>query len=133
MRYLLDTNMCIYLMKHSLPQIAARLQKLRVGDAGMSAITYAELCDGLQENPASAPRNRAVLESLIEDLPVVPFAAAEAESYGHMRLQSSSQRRQALDRLIAAHAMSLNVTLVTNNAAEFRNYSGLRVENWTVA
>ena len=130
MRYLLDTNICIYLMQHSPPQLQARFKKLRVGDAVMSAITYAELRFGLQANPSTAAHNHAVLESLVDDLPVMPFAAAEAESYGNLATQSRQSRKNALDRLIAAHAVSLGAVLVTNNVADFRNYQGLNIENW---
>lgn len=133
MRYLLDTNICIYLMKHSPPQIAARFRRLHVGDALMSAITYAELRYGLQSNPATAAHNRAVLDSLVEDLPVAPFADSEAESYGELRMTSPHRRKDALDRLIAAHAISLNATLVTNNVADFTGYSGLLIEDWIAA
>ena len=130
MRYLLDTNICIYLMKHSPPQIAARFQALRVGDAAMSAITYAELRLGLRANPATAAHNQAVLESLTDDLPVVPFAEAAADSYGSLQTDTALKRKDALDRLIAAHAVSLNAVLVTNNIADFKAYKNLRVENW---
>jgi tRNA(fMet)-specific endonuclease VapC len=132
-RYLLDTNICIYLMQHSPPQLQARFKKLRVGDAVMSAITYAELRFGLPANPPTAAHNQAVLASLIEDLPVVPFAEAEAESHGNLATQFRQSRKNALDRLIAAHAVSLGVVLVTNNVADFRNYHGLKIENWVAA
>jgi tRNA(fMet)-specific endonuclease VapC len=94
-RYMLDTNMCIYLMKNQPEQVARRFAECLVGDVVMSAITYAEL----------------------------EYGAAV----------SADPAREHLDKQIAAHAVSLGVTLVTNNVSDFSKYPGLRSENWLTA
>jgi tRNA(fMet)-specific endonuclease VapC len=96
-QYLLDTNICIYLMREQPPEVAERFARLRVGDVVMSAVTCAELRHGVERcGVAAAP----------------------------------ARRRDALDRLIAAHAISVEATLVTNDEKGFRGYAGLKVENW---
>ena len=130
MRYMLDTNICIYLMKHHPPEVAARFAKLGYGDVVISSITLAELRYGVE----CRPENRAVIESALEglfaDVPVMPFDAQAAVDYGIIRAAIRDRQRDALDRLIAAHARSLSLTLVTNNEADFKDYPGVRVENW---
>ena len=130
MRYLLDTNICIYLMKAHPPEVLARLLQLDYGDAVMSIITYAELRVGLEPLGPTRAQNERALQLLTRDIPVLPFDQAAAERYGVMRAAVRDRRRDALDRLIAAHAASLGLTLVTNNEADFRDYPGLAVENW---
>ena len=130
MRYLLDTNICIYLMKAHPPEVLARLLQLDYGDAVMSIITYAELRVGLEPHGPTRAQNERALQLLTRDIPVLPFDQAAAERYGVMRAAVRDRRRDALDRLIAAHAASLGLTLVTNNEADFRDYPGLAVENW---
>ena len=100
----------------------------------MSAITLAELEYGIVcSSTSSQAANRAALDGLIEDIPVVPFAAGAAKSYGPVRASDKHRNRDALDKLIAAHALSLGVILVTNNEADFNKYEGLVVENWVTA
>jgi len=130
MRYMLDTNICIYIMKRQPPPLAARFASLTVGEAMISAITLAELQFGVEARPETREHNRRALDSLLEDLPAVPFGCDVAASYGVIRALVRDRRRDVLDRLIAAHALSLGVTLVTNNEADFRVYRGLAVENW---
>ena len=129
-RYLLDTNICIYLMKHHPPQVRARFAECFVGDVVISAITLAELEFGIACSGKSQARNQAALDSLLEDLLVVPFEARAARAYGPLRAANRERNKDALDKLIASHALSLNVTLVTNNEADFLGFSGLVVENW---
>ena len=74
--------------------------------------------------------NQALLDSLLEDIVVAPFEARAARAYGPLRAANRERNKDALDKLIAAHAMSLGVTLVTNNEADFRGFTGLAVENW---
>lgn len=128
-RYLLDTNMCIYLMRHQPAEVARRFAQCLVGDVVMSAITYAELEYGVAAalNPK---RERANLASLIEDIPVMPFDAAAGSTYGHIRLATKESKRDHLDKLIAAHAVALGLTVVTNNEKDFAKYPGVIVENW---
>lgn len=129
-RYLLDTNICIYLMKHQPPQVRARFEQCYVGDVVISAITLAELEFGVACSGPAQAHNRAVLDSLLEDIPVAPFAAGAAQAYGPLRAAHRERNKDALDKLIAAHALALGATLVTNNEADFRSYAGLTVENW---
>ncbi|WP_175927064.1 type II toxin-antitoxin system VapC family toxin [Burkholderia cepacia] len=128
-RYMLDTNMCIYLMKHQPEQVAKRFAQCYTGDVVMSAITYAELEYSVAAC-ANAVRERRNLADLIEDIPVAPFDAAAAQAYGPVREATRERKRDHLDKLIAAHAVSLDVVLVTNNERDFASYPGLRLENW---
>ena len=128
--YLLDTNICIYLMKHQPPQVAERFSACRVGEVLISAITAAELEYGVVASGADADRNSAALARFLHEVPVSPFDGAAARVYGPVRMASRERRRDALDKLIAAHALALDVTLVTNNPRDFASYPGLRLENW---
>jgi tRNA(fMet)-specific endonuclease VapC len=128
-RYMLDTNMCIYLMKNQPEEVARRFAQCYVGDAVMSAITYAELEYGVSVS-AHPTEERINLASLIEDIPVAPFDGVAGVAYGPIRQASRSIKNDALDKLIAAHAVSLNVTVVTNNVKDFAKYPGVVTENW---
>jgi tRNA(fMet)-specific endonuclease VapC len=120
-KFMLDTNICLYLMKHQPPQVRARFAECFVGDVVISAITLAELEFGIACSGESQARNQAALDALLEDLLV---------AYGPLRAANRERNKDALDKLIASHALSLGVTLVTNNEADFRGFSGLVVENW---
>ncbi len=131
MRYMLDTNICIYLIKCHPPQVLRRLEALTQGSAVMSVVTYAELRAGLEMQARFREHDERVLNSLTQRIPVLPLDKTAAESYGVLRAAVRERSRDALDRLIAAHAVSVGLTLVTNNGADFKDYPGLRVENWT--
>ena len=131
-RYLLDTNMCIYLMKHQPEEVSRRFAQCFVGDVVMSAITYAELEYGVAVS-ADPDRERANLASLIEDIPVMPFDSAAALAYGPIRLAARDSKNDHLDKLIAAHAVALGVTVVTHNEKDFAKYPGVSIENWLMA
>lgn len=129
-RYMLDTNMCIYLMKNQPEEVARRFAQCYVGDVVMSSITYAELEYGViaSDDPAE---ERINLASLVEDIQVIPFDTAAGAAYGPLRMATrDGTKEDALDKLIAAHAVSLGVTVVTNNEKDFARYLGLTVENW---
>ena len=126
-RYLLDTNMCIYLMKNQPEEIARRFAQCYVGDVAMSSITYAELAYGVAVS-ANPEREKINLASLVEDIQVIPFDSAAGEAYGPIR--QATRAADALNQLIAAHAVSLNAIVVTNNTKDFAKYPGLVVENW---
>lgn len=130
MRYMLDTNLCVYLTKAHPPEVLARLIQLDHGDVVMSIITYAELRVGLEVLGPTRAQNEQALQLLTRDIPVLPFDETAAIRYGVQRAAVRDRRRDALDRLIAAHAASLGLTLVTANEADFRDYPGLLVENW---
>jgi tRNA(fMet)-specific endonuclease VapC len=127
--YMLDTNMCIYLMKQQPPEVAARFAQCHVGDVVMSAITYAELQYGVAACAAPS-RERKNLAALVEDIPVLPFDDAAAAAYGPIRLATREAKKDHLDKLIAAHALSLGATVVTNNTQDFARYPGVSIENW---
>jgi tRNA(fMet)-specific endonuclease VapC len=128
-RYMLDTNMCIYLMKNQPEEVAKRFAQCYVGDVVMSAITFAELEYGVAA-AANPDRERTNLAALTEDIPVMAFDGAAAAAYGPIRLATRENKRDHLDKLIAAHAVALGVTLVTNNLRDFARYPGLATENW---
>lgn len=131
MKYLLDTNICIYLMKNSPASVAEHFAACTYGDVGVSAVTVGELEYGLQRMPeADRPRAETLLESLLEDLPVITFDRAAAKAYGLVRHAASTSRTDALDKLIAATAIANQLVVVTNNEADFRRYPNLQVENW---
>ncbi|MCX4151481.1 MULTISPECIES: type II toxin-antitoxin system VapC family toxin [Paraburkholderia] len=128
-RYMLDTNICIYLMKNQPEQVAKRFAQCLVGDVVMSAITFAELEYGVAVS-ANRARDRRNLAALAEDILVMPFDSVAASAYGPIREATRERKKDQLDKLIAAHAVALDVVLVTNNERDFAAYPGLRVENW---
>jgi tRNA(fMet)-specific endonuclease VapC len=127
---MLDTNFCIYLMKHQPPQVRERFAQCFVGDVVISAITLAELEFGVACSGNQQARNQEALNSLLEDIVVAPFEAQAARAYGPLRAAHRECQKDAFDKLIASHALSLGVTLVTHNEADFRSFAGLSVENW---
>jgi tRNA(fMet)-specific endonuclease VapC len=138
MRYMLDTNICIYLIKNNPPDVVNRLRTLRRGDAVMSVVTYAELRAGVETHSASRSAEQRdldirVLQSLITRIPVLPFTEAAAECFGVMRAALRGRNRDTMDRLIASHAASIGLTLVTNNEIDFKDYADLSVENWVAS
>ena len=134
MRFLLDTNICIYLMKGHPLKVVERFQTTPLGRVLMSVVTYAELRDGVER---CLPDDRAAaneaLQRFIERVPVLQFDEHAAKSYGVLAAAVRDRSRDTMDRLIAAHAVSAGVTLVTNNEADFKDYPGLVVENWAVS
>ncbi len=128
-RYMLDTNMCIYLMRNQPAEVAERFATCVVGDVVMSAITFAELEFGVAAS-INPKRERRNLLSLIEDIPVAAFDRGAASAYGAIRMATRDRKKDHLDKLIAAHAVSLEVVLVTNNERDFASYPGLTIENW---
>jgi len=128
-RYMLDTNICIYLMKNQPEQVARRFAMCFVGDVVMSAITFAELEYGVTVS-ANRARERRSLAALVADIPVVAFDAMAASAYGPIRAATREHKKDQLDKLIAAHAVALKVVLVTNNERDFVVYPGVTIENW---
>ena len=130
MRYMLDTNICIHLIERQPPQVMARFGALSQGDVVMSVVTFAELRHGVEREPRHKAAAQRALTMLQGFIPVMPFDVDAALRYGELAAAVPERRKDALDRLIAAHALSLAVVLVTNNEADFKGYPGLRVENW---
>lgn len=130
--YMLDTNMCIYLMKNQPPEVALRFAQCRVGDVVMSAITYAELEYGVaaSSNDVTRSGNAAALAALVEDVLVLAFDGAAAAAYGPIRLATRDSKKDHLDKLIAAHAVSCSAILVTHNTRDFVKYPGVVLEDW---
>lgn len=131
MKLMLDTDICIYLIKQHPPSALERFLSQPVGDIGISSITVAELDYGVSKS-RHATKNRAALAQFLTPLAVASFDRNAAAAYGRLRatLEQKGTPIGAMDLLIAAHALSLNLRLVTNNASEFRRVPGLRVENW---
>ena len=131
MRIMLDTNICIYLIKKQPPSVLERFTAFPVGDIGISIVTLAELHYGVEKSRHRA-RNRTALDQFIAPLQVAEFDRQASQIYGRLRalLEERGTLVGGMDLLIAAHAVSLDVRLVTNNVREFRRIPGLRVENW---
>lgn len=128
-RYLLDTNICIYLLKGEREAVLSHIAKRSVGEVVMSAITYGELMFGVIVS--SNPRREAkAIAQLIVAIPVVPFGTESAEAYAEIRKATQNRKADALDELIAAHAAALGLVVVTNNESDFARYPGIKVENW---
>ena len=129
MKYMLDTNICIYAILGGSVHLDRRLGECETGDLVMSAVTLGELEVGFAKggNPAQARRDADVVLSAVT---VMPFDEAAARAFGHIQAAAPS-RRGAYDRQIAAHAISLGVALVTNNEKDFDGIPGIVVENWT--
>lgn len=132
MRFLLDTDTCIYLIKQQPPAVLKRFQTLQAGDVGLSVVTFAELLYGAYKSQQEE-RNLARLHELADALPVLPFDDAAADAYA--RLRTELERRGALigpyDMLIAGHALAVSAVLVTHNVREFSRVDGLDIDDWT--
>lgn len=131
MKVMLDTNICIYLIKQQPPTVIERFLSQPVGEIGISSITAAELAYGVSKSRHVA-KNRHALEQFLIPLEVAAYDQAAAWSYGRLRgqLEAKGTPIGSMDMLIAAHALSLGVRLVSNNLREFRRVPGLRLENW---
>jgi tRNA(fMet)-specific endonuclease VapC len=130
-RYLLDTNICIYIRQRNPELVLQRFRKLRPGEAVLSVITYGELLYGAAK---SAHRTAALerLRELARLLPAMALPEAAAENYGTVRaeLESKGELIGNNDLWIAAHALAAGLVLVTNNEREFRRVRGLKIQNW---
>ena len=131
MRHMLDTNICIYSIKHKPEKVFYRLQKHDPAEICISSVTYAELVHGVEKSQA-VEKNRLALALLLANIEILDFDAAAAESYGKIRAELEKQGApiSPLDMMIAGHAMSLNYTVVTNNTKEFSRVKNLKLENW---
>lgn len=129
--YLLDTNICIYIIKASPESVKKRFQRCARGDVGISSISVSELMFGVARS-ARPEQNRKALAAFLAPLELLDYPVAAADHYGQTRaaLRKRGTPVGDLDLLIASHALYLGWTLVTNNEKEFRRIPGLRVENW---
>ncbi len=132
-RYMLDTDTCSYIMKRSSPPVLRRLQAVPVTNVCMSVITKSELLYGVEVSPRRT-QDGAALTAFLPYVEVLDFPDDAAPHYAEIRadLKKRGAMIGANDLLIAAHARSLALTLVTNNTAEFGRVKGLAIENWTL-
>ena len=131
-RYMLDTDICSYVMKRSSPILLERLAAVPVQEVCISVITRAELLYGVRLSPHPT-RDRRALEGLLTYVEVLEFPDDGAVDYAEIRaeLKARGALIRANDLFIAAHARTLGLTLITNNMAEFSRVPGLALENWT--
>lgn len=132
MRYMLDTNICIYVIKHKPESFFRKLNSIDPRDVCISSITYAELVHGVEKS-SETERNRVALSLMLSNIEIVSFDAEAANCYGRIRAELVSKGTPIgpLDTMIAAHAQSLGCTIVTNNVREFKRIKDLKIENWT--
>jgi tRNA(fMet)-specific endonuclease VapC len=127
---LLDTNICIHVINAKPPAVLERFRQHRMGDIGLCSVVAAELAYGVAKSGSA--RNRQALEMFLAPLIILPFDEAALWAYGDLRaeLERKGTPIGALDTMIAAHALSQQSTLVTNNIREFARVPGLALENW---
>lgn len=129
--YLLDTNICIYITKHHPPEVRARFAQHRAAELGMSVVTFGELMYGAEKSQA---RDKAlkVLDQLRSSIQVLEIPVVAGQHYGQIRarLEKMGKPIGNNDLWIAAHALSEDRVLVTNNIQEFSRVEGLHLENW---
>ena len=132
MRYMLDTNICIYAIKHKPEKVIRELKKHDPSDVCISSVTYAELVHGIEKS-AFVERNRLALSMLLANIEILDFDVYAADCYGKIRadLEKKGTPIGPLDTMIAGHALSLGYTVVTNNVREFQRVSDLLIENWS--
>jgi tRNA(fMet)-specific endonuclease VapC len=131
MLYLLDTNICIYIIRKKPPKVLDQLCAIKAFEVGISSITLAELEYGVAKSSRPA-QNRDALIGFLAPLTILSFGNEAAAIYGMLRawLEKAGKPIGPMDMLIAAHALSLSTTLVTNNTREFERVPGLKLENW---
>ena len=132
MEYLLDTNICIYIIKQKPIIVLDRFKTFSLGSIGISSITLAELHYGIRKS-TDPEKNLIALNQFIIPLDILDFDYYATLDYGLIRAELEKQGTPIgpLDTLIGAHAKSLDLTLVTNNEKEFKRIKGLKIENWT--
>ncbi len=132
MIYMLDTNICIYVINSRPAIVLERFRLERLGDIVISSVTAAELAFGVVKSGSA--RNRLALEMFLSTLEILPFDESAIWHYGDLRtdLERRGQPIGTLDTMIAAHALTTNTILVTNNTREFERVPELRLENWAI-
>lgn len=133
MKFLLDTNICIYIIKQKPQKVLKHFQSHAVGDIGISSITLAELRFGVSKS-LHVEKNRRALEEFVLPLEIADFDERAAVEYGIVRaeLEKAGKPIGAMDMLIGAHALALGMTLVTNNTKEFKQIKSLKIAYWSV-
>jgi tRNA(fMet)-specific endonuclease VapC len=133
MKYMLDTNICIYLIKQNPAKVIKHFKSRAIGDIGISSITLAELRYGVSKSQ-HVEKNKQALDEFILSLEIADFNERAAQEYGAIRaeLERAGKPTGSMDMLIAAHAHALGVTLVTNNTKEFKQIKNLKIADWSV-
>ncbi|MGH8477156.1 MAG: type II toxin-antitoxin system tRNA(fMet)-specific endonuclease VapC [Methylococcales bacterium] len=129
MKFLLDTNTCIYIINARPAQVLDRFRREAIGDIGISCITAAELAYGVAKS--ASVKNRIALEKFLSPLKIFAFGVEALWCYGDIRAELEKLGQiGSLDTLIAAHAVALDAILITTNIADYSRVQQLRVENW---
>jgi tRNA(fMet)-specific endonuclease VapC len=131
MKYMLDTNICIYAIKHKPESVIQQFLAHNPDELCISAVTYAELMHGVEKSQA-VEKNRLAISLFLSPVTILPFDNHAAEVYGEIRanLEKKGTLIGPMDMLIAGHAKAEGLILVTNNTREFVRVEGLEVENW---
>ncbi len=124
MKYLLDANSVIHLLSGAFPALTARVSDTEAGAIGVSSIAFAEVIHGSQKGK---PPELKLLDDFVAEIPVLPFDEAAATAYANIPF-----KRHSYDRLIAAHALGLDLVIISRNEKDFADVPGLKVENWTL-
>jgi tRNA(fMet)-specific endonuclease VapC len=129
--YLLDTNICIYIINKSLPKVDRKIESINSGEIKISTVAIAELEYGASKSQRR-DSNRKVTNQFLSSFEIIPFEAEDAEVFGIIRanLERRGEIIGAYDMMLAAQALSRGLVFVTNNTAEFERVTGLRLENW---
>jgi len=130
-KYMLDTNICIYIIKQKPEKVIERFRQAVVSDIGISSIVLSELEYGVMKS-AKPEQNKIALTQFVAPLEIYVYDDVAAEHYGRIRAHLERQGTPigSLDMLIAAHALSIDTVLITNNESEFKRVSNLKTENW---
>ena len=131
MKYMLDTNICIYIIKQKPAFVLERFRQTEISEISISSITLSELFYGVSKS-SKPEQNLMALTQFVAPLEILPFGGEAAQYYGDLRARLEKQGTPigSLDMLIAAHALSIDSTLVTNNEKEFSRVPSLKIENW---
>jgi len=134
MKYLIDTNICIYIINQRPPDVIKRFKKFDLGEIGISSITVSELQYGVEKS-IHRKKNLLRLDHFLAPFEILPYDEAAARTYGQIRavLEKEGSPVGPLDFLIAAQALSRELILVTNNEKEFNRIKQLKIENWTIS
>jgi len=132
-KYMLDTNICIYIIKQKPKNVIERFRQAQVSEIGVSSITLSELEYGVMKS-AKPEQNKLALAQFIAPIEISAYDDVAAQHYGKIRAHLERQGTPigSLDMLIAAHALSQNSVLITNNESEFKRVSNLKIENWAI-
>ena len=131
MMYMLDTNICIYIIKQKPKSVIDKLKKMKNANICISSITYSELLYGAEKS-SNIAKNLLALTMFLSNIEILSYDESASIDYGIIRSKLEKQGKiiGPLDMLIAAHAKSLNIILVSNNLKEFERVDGLKLENW---